>query len=110
MDYLTYVVDTRVEKDVLVSYVPVVREFPNMFSEDLPGELPKRQVEFMFDLVSNVAPIVKVLCRLAPLEMHKLTSQLQELLCNQFIRPNSLPWGAPIYFYEEEGWVSPHVY
>ncbi|GJS47985.1 putative reverse transcriptase domain-containing protein [Tanacetum coccineum] len=33
--------------------------------------------------------------RLAPMELQELSNQLKELQDKGFIRPNSLPWGAP---------------
>nr|GFD46449.1 hypothetical protein [Tanacetum cinerariifolium] len=35
--------------------VPIVREFPKVFSEDLLGLPPARQVEFQIDLVPGAA-------------------------------------------------------
>ena len=55
-------------------------DFADVFPEELPSVPPKRQVEFRIDLVSGAAPITKVTYRLAPPEMHELSSQLQELL------------------------------
>ncbi|GKD80520.1 hypothetical protein Tco_1347359 [Tanacetum coccineum] len=37
--------------------VPTVRDFPEVFPEDLPGLPPTRQVEFQIDLVPGVAPV-----------------------------------------------------
>ena len=48
------------EKVVSVSDVPVVREFPDLFLEELPDMPPTRQVEFMIDLIPDIAPISKV--------------------------------------------------
>ncbi|GJZ98099.1 putative reverse transcriptase domain-containing protein [Tanacetum coccineum] len=36
--------------------IPVVREFPEVFLEDLPGLPPVRQVEFQIDLIPGAAP------------------------------------------------------
>ncbi|GJW61811.1 putative reverse transcriptase domain-containing protein [Tanacetum coccineum] len=36
--------------------VPIVRDFPEVFPEDLPGIPPARQVEFQIDLVPGAAP------------------------------------------------------
>ncbi|GJS76031.1 putative reverse transcriptase domain-containing protein [Tanacetum coccineum] len=41
--------------------VPIVREFPKVFPEDLPGLPPARQVEFQIDLVPGAAPGAPVL-------------------------------------------------
>ena len=51
MGYLVYMVDTWVRKEVFVLDVPIVREFPDVFQEELPGVPPKRHVEFRIDLV-----------------------------------------------------------
>ncbi|GJY18180.1 putative reverse transcriptase domain-containing protein [Tanacetum coccineum] len=59
--------------------VPVVREFPEVFPEDLPGIPPTRQVEFRIDLVPGAAPVARAPYRLAPSEMKELAEQLQEL-------------------------------
>ncbi|GJS59352.1 putative reverse transcriptase domain-containing protein [Tanacetum coccineum] len=37
--------------------VPTVRDFPEVFPEDLPGLPPTRQVEFQIDLVPGAAPV-----------------------------------------------------
>ncbi|GJS63517.1 putative reverse transcriptase domain-containing protein [Tanacetum coccineum] len=76
--------------------VPIVRDFPKVFSEDLPGIPPARQVEFQIDLVPGAAPVARVPYRLAPSEMKELAEQLQELSDKGFIRLSSSPWGAPV--------------
>ncbi|GJY38623.1 putative reverse transcriptase domain-containing protein [Tanacetum coccineum] len=37
--------------------IPVVREFPKVFPEDLPGLPPVRQVEFQIDLIPGATPV-----------------------------------------------------
>ncbi|GKF97552.1 hypothetical protein Tco_0293373, partial [Tanacetum coccineum] len=59
--------------------VPIVRYFPEVFPEDLPGLPPTRQVEFQIDLVPGAAPVARAPYRLAPYEMKELLEQLQEL-------------------------------
>ncbi|GKF54287.1 putative reverse transcriptase domain-containing protein, partial [Tanacetum coccineum] len=68
--------------------VPVIRDFPDVFPEELPGLPPPRQVEFRIDLVPMVTPIARAPYRLAPSEMKELSIQLQDLLEKGFIRPN----------------------
>ncbi|GJY41268.1 putative reverse transcriptase domain-containing protein [Tanacetum coccineum] len=48
--------------------IPVVREFPKVFPEDLPGLPPVRQVEFQIDLIPGAAPVARAPYRLAPSE------------------------------------------
>ncbi|GJV92817.1 putative reverse transcriptase domain-containing protein [Tanacetum coccineum] len=59
--------------------VPVVRDFPEVFPEDLPGLPPTRQVEFHIELIPRAAPVARAPYRLAPAEMKELAEQLKEL-------------------------------
>ncbi|GJU13376.1 reverse transcriptase domain-containing protein [Tanacetum coccineum] len=65
--------------------IPVVREFPEVFPEDLPGLPPIRQVEFQIDLIPGATPVARAPYRLAPSEMQELSNQLQELADRVFI-------------------------
>ncbi|GJR22657.1 reverse transcriptase domain-containing protein [Tanacetum coccineum] len=57
----------------------VVREFSEVFPEDLPGLPPVRQVEFQIDLIPGAALVARAPYRLTPSEMQELSNQLQEL-------------------------------
>ncbi|GJQ96767.1 putative reverse transcriptase domain-containing protein [Tanacetum coccineum] len=82
--------------------IPVVREFSKVFLEDLPSLPPVRQVEFQIDLILGAALIARAPYRLAPLEMHELSDQLQELANRGFIRPSTSPWGSPVLFVKKK--------
>nr|GEV78051.1 reverse transcriptase domain-containing protein [Tanacetum cinerariifolium] len=69
--------------------VPIIRDFPKVFPEDLPGLPPARPVEFQIDLIPGAAPVARAPYRLAPSEMKKLSKHLQELSDKGFIRPRS---------------------
>ncbi|GJU69634.1 hypothetical protein Tco_1255893 [Tanacetum coccineum] len=71
--------------------VPTVRDFPEVFPEDLPGLPPTRQVEFQIDLVLGAALVARAPYRLAPSELQELSTQMQELSDKGFIRPSSSP-------------------
>ncbi|GJY67098.1 hypothetical protein Tco_0469336, partial [Tanacetum coccineum] len=83
--------DERRLEDILV-----VREFLEVFPEDLPGLPPVYEVEFQIDLMPGAAPVARAPYRLAPSEIQELSDQLQELADIGFIRPSTSPWGAPI--------------
>ncbi|KAI3774330.1 hypothetical protein L1987_48881 [Smallanthus sonchifolius] len=85
-----------------IENIPVVREFLEVFPEDLPGLPPHRQVEFQIDLAPGAAPIARAPYRLAPSELQELSTQLQDLLDKGFIRPSSSPWGAPVLFVKKK--------
>nr|GFC21760.1 reverse transcriptase domain-containing protein [Tanacetum cinerariifolium] len=82
--------------------VPVIRDFPEVFPDDLPGLPPPWQVEFRIDLAPGAAPVARAPYRLAPSEMKELAKQLQELSEKGFIRPSSSPWGAPVLFMKKK--------
>ncbi|GKD86534.1 putative reverse transcriptase domain-containing protein, partial [Tanacetum coccineum] len=76
-------------KEKQLQDVPIVKDFPEVFPEDLPGLPHTRQVEFHIDLVPGAAPVARAPYRLAPSEMKELADQLQELSDKGFIRPSS---------------------
>nr|GEW93055.1 hypothetical protein [Tanacetum cinerariifolium] len=76
--------------------VPVFWDFLEVFPEDLPGLPLAQPVEFQIDLILGASPIARSPYRLSPSEMKELSEQLQELSDKGFIRPSSLPWGAPV--------------
>ncbi|GKA36095.1 putative reverse transcriptase domain-containing protein [Tanacetum coccineum] len=90
--------------------VPIVRDFPEVFPEDLPGLPPARPVEFQIDLIPGAAPVARAPYRLAPSEMKELSEQLQELTDKGFIRPSFSPWGAPVLFVKKEKDVHSEVH
>ncbi|KAL4011225.1 hypothetical protein IC575_028277 [Cucumis melo] len=98
---LASVVDTR-EVDVSLSSEPVVRDYPDVFPEELPGLPPHREVEFAIELEPGTVPISKAPYRMAPAELKELKVQLQELLDKGFIRPSVSPWGAPVLFVKKK--------
>ncbi|GJS70172.1 putative reverse transcriptase domain-containing protein [Tanacetum coccineum] len=99
--FLAHVMKKK-SKEKRMEDVPVIRDFPEVFPEELPGLPPPRQVEFQIDLVLGAAPVARAPYRLAPSEMKELSVQLQELLEKGFIRPSSSPWGAPVLFVKKK--------
>ncbi|GJR33844.1 putative reverse transcriptase domain-containing protein [Tanacetum coccineum] len=89
-------------KEKRMEEVLVIRDFPEVFPEELPGLPPLRQVEFQIDLVTGAASFARAPYRFAPFEMKELSVQLQELLEKGFIRPSSSPWGAPVLFVKKK--------
>jgi hypothetical protein len=52
--------------------IRVVRDFPDVFLEELPGMPPDREVEFVIDLLPGTAPISKRPYRMAVEELKEL--------------------------------------
>ncbi|KAL0554084.1 hypothetical protein IC582_007995 [Cucumis melo] len=98
---LASVVDIR-EPEVSLSSEPVVREYPDVFPDELLGLPPPREVDFAIELEPGTAPISRAPYRMAPAELKELKVQLQELLDKGFIRPSVSPWGAPVLFVKKK--------
>jgi hypothetical protein len=83
-------------------HIRVVREFPYVFLEELPGMPPDREIEFVIDLLPGTAPISKRPYRMSVEELKELKKQLTELQEAGYIRPSSSPWGAPVLFVQKK--------
>ena len=86
----------------MVDEIPVVKEFPNVFPDDITGLSPEREVEFAIDLIPGTEPISIPPYRMAPAELRELKARLEELLSKGFIRPSISPWGAPVLFVKKK--------
>ena len=82
--------------------VPVVCEFPEVFSKDLPGVPPKREIDFGIDLLQDTQPISIPPYRMAPAELKELKEQLKDLVDNGFTRLSISQWGAPVLFIKKK--------
>ncbi|GKD24120.1 putative reverse transcriptase domain-containing protein, partial [Tanacetum coccineum] len=82
--------------------VPIIRDFPEVFPENLPRLPPTRKDKFKIYLVPGAAPVARSPYRLAPAEMQELSTQLHELSDKEFIRPSSSPRGAPVLFVKKK--------
>jgi hypothetical protein len=67
----------------------VVKEFPDVFPEELLGLPLEWEVEVFIDTFPRVPPIAQQPYRMASTELNELKTQLQELLDKGFIRPNN---------------------
>eukprot|EP00256_Glycine_max_P070611 XP_025985206.1 uncharacterized protein LOC113002324 [Glycine max] len=73
----------EVETKVSMCDLPVVREFPEVFPEDIFGLPSEREIESSIDLVPGAGPISIAPYRISPVELTELKKQLEELLDKQ---------------------------
>ncbi|GJS51683.1 putative reverse transcriptase domain-containing protein [Tanacetum coccineum] len=64
--------------------IVVVKDFPEVFLDDLSGLLPIREIEFWIELIPRATPVAKSPYRLAP-------SELEELELNKLTDKNRYP-------------------
>ena len=55
--------------------IRIVNEYPNVFPEELPGMPPKRDIEFIIELLPGTAPIAKRPYRMGVNELAELKKQ-----------------------------------
>ena len=79
-----------------------MRDFLDVFPDDLLGLPPEREIDFPIDLVPGTTPISLPPYRMSPAELKELKTQLQELVDRGFIRPSISPWGAPMLFVKKK--------
>ncbi|XP_028109546.1 uncharacterized protein LOC114308203 [Camellia sinensis] len=85
-----------------IDVIPVVREFSDVFPEELPEQLIDCEIEFIIEVTPGTQSISKTPYRMSPVEMKELKIQLQDFLDKGFIRPSVSPWGAPVLFLKKK--------
>ncbi|GJS87268.1 putative reverse transcriptase domain-containing protein [Tanacetum coccineum] len=84
--------------------VPVVKDLPEVFLEDLPGLPPTRQVEFHIELIPGAAPVARapkkpsLHCR-----NERTTVASKELSDKGFKRPSSSLWSTDLFVKKKDG-------
>jgi hypothetical protein len=91
-----------VDEEFVGDNIRVVRDFPDVFLEELPGMPPDREVEFVIDLLLGTAPISKQPYEMSVEELKELKKQLMELQEAGYFRSSSSPWGAPVLFVQKK--------
>lgn len=69
--FLAYVHDMNMEVPRM-EQVSIVKEFIDVFPDDLPGLPPNREIEFCVDLISGTKPISIAPYRMAPAELKRV--------------------------------------
>jgi hypothetical protein len=88
----------------------VVRDFPDVFPEELPGMPPYREVELVIDLLPGTAPISKLSYMMFVEELKGYKKKLTELQEAGYIRPSSSPWGSASSICTEERRIARDVH
>jgi hypothetical protein len=93
---LHHVVELKLED------IHVVREFLDVFPDDLPGMPPERTTEFKIELQPSTAPTAKAPYMMSSVELKELKIRLQGLLDKVYICPCTSPWGCSALFVEKK--------
>ncbi|XP_027158240.1 uncharacterized protein LOC113759862 [Coffea eugenioides] len=99
--FLAFLLNTPTDK-LTIEDVPVVREYPDVFPDELVNLPPEREIELEINLLPGTSPISRTPYRMAPAELKELKLQLQDLLERGFIHESGSPWGAPVLFVKKK--------
>lgn len=80
----------------------MVKDFPCVFSKDLPTLPLDHEIEFSIDLILRTSFISKTQHQMTKIELVEFNEQLQELLDKGVIRLNVSPWRALILFMKKK--------
>ena len=85
-----------------MEYIPILRGYLDVFSKEILGFPPKRELDFTIELVPVAVPNSKDPYQMNILELNELKSQLKELIDKKYIRPSVSPWGALVIFVKKK--------
>ena len=88
--FLALVLDSR-RGQIELENILVVKDFPDVVPEELPGIPPVRKVDLSIEILPGTTLTFRAPYRMAPTELKELKIQLQELMDKGFIRPSVSP-------------------
>jgi hypothetical protein len=77
---------------------PTLREYRDVFLEEVPGLPPRRDIDFSIELAPGVVPVSRTPYKMSTPELVELKLQLKEMMDRGYIQPSVSPWGAPVMF------------
>ena len=101
--FAVYVMDNKDKYNKLrIQDIPILKDFKDIFLEEVLGLPPNKDIYFMIDLVAGVVTTSKYPYGMNLVEITEFKSQLQEQIDKMYIRPSVSPWGAPILFVKKK--------
>jgi hypothetical protein len=94
-------IDTDTESQTLRK--SILTEFKDVFPPDLPPGLPpRRDVDHKIELTPGARPSIRPTYAMSAKELEELSSQLNELTKQGFIRPSKAPYASPVLFVKKK--------
>ena len=87
---------------VVQEEVPIVKDYPDVFPEELPGMPPDQDIEFLIELLRGTGPISKRPYRMPANDLDEIKKHIKVLLEKGYIRRSSSPWGSPVLLVEKK--------
>ena len=87
---------------VVQEEVPVVKDYPDVFPEELPGMPPDRPIEFLIELLPGTGPISKGPYRMPANDLEEIKRQIEELLEKRLHSTKFITVGSPVLLVEKK--------
>ena len=81
---------------------PILREYRDVFLEEVPGLPLRRDIDFSIELAPGAVSVSRTPYQMSTPELVELKLQLKEMMDKGYIRPSVSPWGAPFLFVKKK--------
>jgi hypothetical protein len=81
---------------------PILREYRDVFTEEVSGLPPRRDIDFSIELAPGAVSVSRTPYRMSTPELVELKLQLKEMMDKGYIQPSMSPWGAPVLFVKKK--------
>jgi hypothetical protein len=81
---------------------PILREYRDVFPEEVLGLPPRRDIDFSIELAPGAVSVPRTPYRMSTPKLVGLKLQLKEMMDKGSIRPSVSPWGAPALFVKKK--------
>ena len=85
-----------------IELLPIVREFLEVFPNDVYVIPPEQEIDFGIDWLPDTNPNFFPPYLMAPAKSEELKAQLKDLQDKGFIKPSNFSWGAPVLFVKKK--------
>lgn len=93
-----------------VEVIRIVKDFLDVFPEELLGLSPYKEVKFGIEIFPSIAPVSIAPYCMVTKKLKELKLQLEKLLDREFFRPNMSSWGVLVLFVKKKRWVDEDVH
>jgi hypothetical protein len=81
---------------------PILREYRDVFPEDVLGLPLRRDIDFSIEIAPGVVQMSRTPYQMSTPELVELKLQLKEIMNKVYIQPSVSPWGTPVLFVKKK--------
>ena len=100
--YAIQVLKTMEDEKPSLEDHPTLREYRDVFPEEVPGLPLRRDIDFSIELASGAVPVSRTPYRMSTPELVELKLQLREMMDKGYIQPSVSPWGGLVLFVKKK--------